>query len=271
MPETLAPADLDLAHQAAQRVVEIHRRLADFLRAGLSLAEVDAFVGRQLEDLKCKSCFLGYRQGRLPAFPSFACLCVNECIVHGTAGYRREPLARGDLFSIDIGVKHRGWIGDAAWTYAIGERDDLAARLMACGKESIRRGIERLRPGERLIEFARAVQGHVEGECGFHCVRGLGGHGYGRKLHMPPYVANNAPTYPGEWPDANVRLEPGALLAIEPMIAVGTGDIMQRPREWPLYTADGSLSVHFEHDVYVGEKGPQVLTEGMEDLPEIVG
>jgi methionyl aminopeptidase len=173
--------------------------------------------------------------------------------------------------SIDIGVKFRGWIGDAAWTYAIEEAGDEQRRLISCGKTSILRGIERLQPGAPLIEFARAVQGHVEGECGFHCVRGLGGHGYGRRLHEPPYVANNAPTYPGEWPDANTELRAGTLLAIEPMIAVGTGDIVQNPREWPLYTADGSLSVHFEHDVYVGEKGPQVLTEGLDDLPEVVG
>lgn len=271
MSRLLPPADLDLAHQAAQNVVDIHRSLAEFLKRGQTLAEVDAFVARRLEELKCKSCFLGYKQGRSPAFPSHACLSLNECIVHGTAGYHTAPLKTGDVLSIDIGVRFRGWIGDAAWTYILGETDEQRTRLVRCGKESLRRGIEQLRPAFKYMDFARAVQTHVEVECGFHCVRGLGGHGYGRKLHAPPYVANHVPSYPGEWPDAFTSVEPGTLVAVEPMIAVGTPEVSQKPKEWPVFTADGSLSVHFEHDVYIDEEGPRVLTEGLDELPEVVG
>ncbi|MEC9373126.1 MAG: type I methionyl aminopeptidase [Planctomycetota bacterium] len=271
MVRPLSASDLDSAHAAAQRVVETHRALVEFLKVGQTLAEIDAFVGRTLEKLNCTSCFLGYKQGRSPAFPSYACLSLNECVVHGTAGYLTKPMEAGDVLSIDIGVKHHGWIGDAAWTYAFQTQNETAKRLMACGQESLRRGIEQLQPGRPFLEFAKAVQQHVEVECGFHCVRGLGGHGYGRKLHTPPYVANNVPSYPGEWPDAFTPCKPGMLLAIEPKVAVGTGEIRQRSREWPVFTADNSLSVHYEHDVYISESGPKVLTEGLDDLPAIVG
>lgn len=261
----------DLAYAAAQKVVETHRRLTDFVREGMTLAQVDAFVGETLKDLSCKSAFLGYRVPRSPVFPSHACLSLNECVVHGTAGYTSKPLAPGDLLSIDIGVSSNGWIGDAAWTYAIKERTELAERLMRSGLESIRRGIEQLRPGNQLIEWARAVQGCVEGEYGFHLTRGLGGHGYGRKLHGPPFVSNTMPSFPGEWPDAKVECQPGMLLAVEPMIAVGTGNTRSRPKDWPVFTADDSLSVHYEHDVLVTEEGPRVLTEGLDELPEVIG
>lgn len=267
----LPPADVDLAYTAAQKVVEVHRRLVEFLRVGQTLAHIDAFVARQLEELGCRSAFLGYRQGRTPAFPSHACLSPNACIVHGTAGLTTEPMKPGDVLKIDIGVVHRGWIGDAAWTYAFKERSDLAKRLMDCGKEALRRGVPTLRPGAPYRDFALAVQAHVEKECGFHCVRGLGGHGYGRKLHAPPYVANTVSVYRGEWPDEVTRAEPGTLIAVEPMIGAGTGDTVQAKNQWPVYTADGSLSVHYEHDIYVSETGPRVLTDGLDDLPDIVG
>jgi methionyl aminopeptidase len=237
----------------------------------VTLPEVDRFVAGTLAELRCKSCFLGYRVPKSPAFPSHACLSVNDCIVHGTAGYYVKPLATGDLLKIDIGVVFEGWIGDAAWTYSFGEPAPEAARLMACGKESLRRGIARLGPGVPYIEWARAVQGHVERECGFHLVRGLGGHGYGRKLHAPPFVSNTVPTYDGEWPDAYTPGRPGTLVALEPMVAVGTGRTVQKRNEWPIFTADGSLSVHYEHDVLIGEGGPVILTEGMEELKDIIG
>lgn len=267
----IKPADIDAAHTAAQKVVEIHRRLAEWLSRGLTLARIDAFVAEQLRDLGCKSCFLHYKVPKCPPFPSYACLSLNDCVVHGTAGMTTKPLETGDVLSIDIGVSFRGWIGDAAWTYVFGEMNEQQRRLTDCGKEALRRGAAELRPGRPYLDFAKAVQNHVEGECGYHCVRGLGGHGYGRKLHTPPFVANTAPTYPGEWPDAFTKIEPGTLVAVEPMIAVGTGQVVQNKGEWPIFTEDGSLSVHYEHDVYIGEDGPRVLTDGLEDLPDVVG
>lgn len=267
----ISGTDIDGAAAAAQRVVEVHQRLADSLKPGLTLGRVDTMVAEWLREMGAKSCFLGYKVPRSPAFPSHACLSVNECVVHGTAASLERPLEPGDVLSVDIGVLYRGWIGDAAWTYAIAGQSDEAKALMDCGRESIRRGVEQLAPGRPLIEWARAVQGYVEGECGFVLIRGLGGHGYGRSLHGPPFVSNVVPSFSGEWSDAQTTCEPGMLLAVEPMIAVSTGGTSQRPNRWPIYTDDGSLSVHYEHDVLVTEDGPRVLTAGLEDLPDVVG
>jgi methionyl aminopeptidase len=262
--------EADAARASAQKVVEIHRRISRWLRPGVTLPEVDRFVAATLEELHCRSCFLGYKIPKSPAFPSHACLSVNDCVVHGTAGYYLQPLRSGDLLKIDIGVTFEGWIGDAAWTYAFGEPSDEAKRLMAAGKESLRLGIQSLRPGGPYIDWARAVQSNIEQKWGFHLIRGLGGHGYGRKLHGPPFISNTVPTYTGEWPDAYSPAKPGTLVALEPMVAVGTGRTAQRKNEWPIFTADSSLSVHYEHDVLMTDSGPVILTAGMEDLKDLI-
>jgi methionyl aminopeptidase len=262
--------EAEAAYAAAQKVVEMHRRLVDFLAVGQTLGQIDGFVASTLEGMRCRSCFRGYRPGGMPPFPSHACLSVNSCIVHGTAGSYENPLAPGDVLKVDIGVSYRGWIGDAAWTYVFGEPTAEVRRLLDAGKTCLRLGIEQLRPGKTYKAWARAVQGHVEEACGLHLVRGLGGHGYGRKLHTPPFVSNVMPTYPGEWPDSDRPCEPGVLVAVEPMIAVGTPHTAQHPRSWPIYTADGSMSSHHEHDVLITEDGPRVLTEGLDELPDVI-
>ena len=116
-----AEQDIEGATVAATHVVEVHRRLVDMLRPGLTLAQIDEFVANTLVELDCVSAFLGYSVRGHPPFPSHACLSVNECVVHGTHDMTTNPLQPGDIISIDIGVKHHGWIGDAAWTYAICE------------------------------------------------------------------------------------------------------------------------------------------------------
>ncbi|MEO0630284.1 MAG: M24 family metallopeptidase, partial [Planctomycetota bacterium] len=242
--------EADAARAAAGCVVETHRRLAGFVKAGQTLAQIDTFVADTLEDLKCRSCFLGYRIPRTPPFPSHACLSVNDCVVHGTAGYTLKPLEPGDLISIDIGVWHQGWVGDAAWTYAIEHQTEEAAALMDAGERSIAEGVKELKPGAPLMNWAKAVHRVVEEEAGLHLTRGLGGHGYGRSLHGPPFVSN-LPLGPLEWPDGRTRCEPGMLVAVEPMLATGTGRTDGKDREWPVFTADGSLSVHYEHDVLI--------------------
>ncbi len=266
----LSAADVDGAYAAAQKVVETHRALTGYVRPGLRLAEIDQFVARTLDTLGCSSCFFGYRQSlRGPKFPSHACLSVNDCIVHGTAGSLTRPLVPGDLVKIDIGVTFRGWIGDAAWTYSLGQPSELVRRLMDAGRESLTDGIAQLRPGNRLLAWAQAVQTCVERKYEFHLIRGLGGHGYGRKLHDSPFVSNSVPAYHGEWPDSALACAPGMLLAVEPMIGIGTGrQRASNSPDWPVYTADGSLASHHEHDVLITDSGPRVLTEGLDELPD---
>src|SRR4051812_8950393 len=113
-PSRVLGADIEAAYAAAQRVVTTHRRLAEFLKVGQKLPEIDRFVAATLDDLGCQSCFWRYDRVRgLPPFPSYACLSVNACIVHGTAGYYDLPMRPGDILKIDVGVVYRGWVGDA--------------------------------------------------------------------------------------------------------------------------------------------------------------
>lgn len=272
-PPVIVTAEQDIAGAeiAAACVVQVHERLAEALRPGQTLAQIDAFVASTLQELHCKSAFLNYTVREHPPFPSHACLSVNECIVHGTHDMNSDPLEPGDVISIDIGVTHNGWIGDAAWTYAISEASDQVIALMRAGRESLRLGVEAMQAGRPLIDWARAVQKHAEGECGFGLVRGLGGHGYGRTLHGPPYISNVVPTFPGEWPEAFKAFKPGMLIAVEPMLALTTTEIRSSGRAWPIYSADDSLAVHYEADVRITPDGPHNLTAGLFDLPEIVG
>lgn len=267
------------AEAAAQVVVETHRRVAAFLRGGLTLPKIDEFIAQQLANQGARSCFLGYRPSRrMPAFPSHACLSVNDCVVHGTAASLGRPLRAGDVLKIDIGVWFDGWVGDAAWTYSIGTPDAITRRLMDCGKRALAQGVLELRPGNTYGHWARRVQGIVEVEEKFHLVRGLGGHGLidrGKPtLHGPPYVSNVTPSYAGEWPEGKQPCEPGTLIAVEPMIAIGTPALANKANDpasqWPEKTADGSMSVHYEHDVLITADGPRVLTHGLEDLPDVV-
>lgn len=262
--------DQQAAVEAAHCVVETHRRLSEWLRHGQTLGQIDRFVAETLEDLRCRSCFLGYKVPKTPPFPSHACLSVNECVVHGTAGYYLEPLKSGDVLKVDIGVTHKGWIGDAAWTYVFGEPSEEVQRLTECGKRSIQLGVEQLQPNRPMIKWARTLQDYVEDECGLYLIRGLGGHGYGRRLHEKPFISNTVPTFRGEWPEAHDVFRPGMLLAVEPMIAIGTSRVVQEPGGWPMYTADGSIAVHYEHDVMITPHGPVVLTAGLEELETII-
>ena len=267
----ITDAQVEQAAQAARCVVQTHEAIVGFLRLGQTLAEIDRFVSETLDKLGCKSCFKGYRAGRHPPFPAHACLSVNETVVHGHPGSYQEPMRHGDVLKVDIGVSKHGWIGDAAYTYSFGEPDDTTRKLMDCGKEALRRGIEAMQPGAPLVDWARAIQPYVEKDCGFHMVRGLGGHGYGRSLHAPPFVSNTVPTVAAlEWREANDLFAPGMLLAVEPMIAVGTGKIRQEGNAWPLKIADGSQSVHYEADVLITADGPRNLTAGLEQLPDVV-
>lgn len=266
----LSKADEAAAWDAAQCVVEAHRRLYDWLRIGQTLADVDRFVARTLEALNCTSCFLGYKLPQLPPFPSHACLSLNSCVVHGTADSSPAPLKPGDVLKVDIGVFHRGWVGDAARTYVFGELTPELQRLTDCGKEALRRGITKLKPGSPLVDWARTVQNYVEREKKYFLVAGLGGHGYGRKLHTDPYMSNVVPLKKQDWPHAYMCLRAGMLLAVEPMIAAGTGRTVQGEHEWPVYSADGSQSVHYEHDVLITGKGPRILTEGLDEVPDLI-
>ena len=265
---SLSPADAQLAYEAAQKVVQTHLRLAEFLRPGQTMAQIDTFVASTLDSLGCKSCFLHYRPRghRGPAFPSHACLSVNDCVVHGTAAYPK-PLGPGDIVKIDIGVWYKGFIGDAGWTYFVSPISPVAAQLLEAGKLSLSEGVKELTPQKTWSAWAERVHEIVVKRNGFHLTQGLGGHGIGRSLHAGPFISNS-PQSVYEWSDGAKHPVPGTLVAVEPMLAIGTGEIRYPggSHSWPVHSADGSLTAHYEHDILITEGDPVILTDGLQNV-----
>jgi methionyl aminopeptidase len=177
---------------------------------------------------------------------------VNEEIVHGIpSGGRR--LREGDIVGLDFGAVVDGFYGDAAVTVGVGTISHAARRLLEVTRESLARAIRAAQPGGRVGDIGAAVQQYVETE-GFSVVRDFVGHGIGRELHEPPHVPNYGS------PGAGDMLLPGMVIAIEPMVNAGAPDTTLLGDGWTAVTSDGGLSAHFEHTVFIGEAGPEVLT-----------
>ena len=219
------------------------------VRPGATTAELDRFV----DD------FVRSRDGAVPAFkglygfPGSACISINEQVVHGIPSER--TLREGDIVSIDVGVKRRGWCADSACTFPVGEVGEEAARLMAVTYRALGAAVRAARTGGHVGDIGAAVVEAVR-PTGHAIIRDLVGHGIGRAIHEEPQVSNIGRAGFG------VRLRAGMVLAIEPMLAVGTDEIRTLDDGWTVTTLDGSLSAHFEHTVAVTEEGPAILTGG---------
>jgi methionyl aminopeptidase len=216
-------------------------------RAGVTTHDVDDAVEKFIRSQGGVPSFKGYR-----GFPGSICASNNDMVVHGIPG--PEKLEKGDLLSVDIGVTLNGWVSDAAITFPIGgESTALADSLMDVTKQSLFDAVEACRPGNHLGDVSYAVQKRVE-DAGFSIIKELIGHGVGRQMHEEPQVPNY-----GE-PGTGPTLKPGMVLAIEPMVNAGGPEITMGDDNWSVYSADGSLTAHFEFTVAVTENGPRVLT-----------
>ncbi len=233
-------------------VAEILQRIGELIKPGVTTGELDQVADKMLRAAKAKPAFKGYRMRNNKPYPACICSSVNEEVVHGIPGPR--VLKEGDIVGVDVGSIYKGFVGDAAITYAVGEVDAEAARLMGVTRESLYKAIERCVHGNRLLDVSSAVQDHVEPN-GFSVVREFVGHGVGRSMHEPPQIPNYKTS---GW---NPRLEVGMTLALEPMVNQGTWRVKLLDDEWTAVTADGKLSAHFEHSVAITENGPLVLSE----------
>ncbi|MFD0353166.1 type I methionyl aminopeptidase [Streptomyces sp. NPDC127110] len=222
-------------------------------RVGVSLLELDAAARAVLREAGATSPFLGYRPHFAPVpFPAVVCASVNDAIVHGIPdGYR---LRDGDLVSIDCGAKLRGWVGDAAVSFTVGRPRPEDLRLVETAERALAAGIAAAVPGNRIGDIAHAI-GTVCRSAGYGIPEGFGGHGVGRTMHEDPGVPNEGP------PGRGMKLRPGMVIAIEPMlIAGGTDDYVCDPDGWTLRTTDGSRAAHAEHTVAITAGGPRILT-----------
>ena len=240
-------SELATMREANLIVARVLEALGNLIEPGVTTARIDQTAEELIHQAGGKPSFKGYR-----GFPASVCVSVNEEIVHGIPGPRR--LHEGDIVSVDVGVHYQGFHGDSAFTFAVGNVSEKVRRLMKVTRESLYKGIEQVRVGNRVSDISAAVQRHVE-TAGFSVVREFVGHGIGRALHEDPQVPNFG--RPGRGP----RLRPGMVLAIEPMVnAEGPGSKVLSDR-WTAVTVDGGYSAHFEHSVAVTENGPWVLSE----------
>jgi methionyl aminopeptidase len=218
------------------------------VQPGISTGELDRFAESRCKDLGVKPAFKGYH-----GFPACVCISVNDEVVHGIPSKKRV-LQAGDIVGMDFGVIYDGWFGDSARTVPVGNVSKEALDLMARTEESLRRGIDQARAGNRIFDIGHAIQNYVEG-FGYGVVREFVGHGIGRALHEEPQVPNFGPRGKG------LALKEGMVLAIEPMINAGSHEVRVLSDGWTAVTADRSLSAHFEHTVAITPEGPRVLTE----------
>ena len=227
---------------------------------GVTLRELDAVADDEIRSRGAVPSFLDYlpgvgyvpRSSRRNSFPATICASVNDEIVHGIPGDRR--LVSGDVVSIDCGAILDGWHGDAAVTLPVGKVSDEAARLLEACEGSLWAGIAAMQVDNRLRDIGAAVEDHVLGAGDYGIVAEYGGHGIGTEMHQDPHVLNYRTRMRGP------KLVPGLVLAIEPMINIGSAETVLLDDGWTVATADGSLSAHFEHTVAVTADGPWVLT-----------
>ncbi|MGB9791927.1 MAG: type I methionyl aminopeptidase [Thermacetogeniaceae bacterium] len=238
--------EIEYMRQAGRITALALQELSRKIRPGVTTAELNRYAEEFIEKAGAKPAFLGYH-----GFPASICTSVNNEVVHGIPGLRR--LENGDIISIDMGAIYRGYYGDAAATFPVGEISEEAKRLLEVTEKALYEGISKAVAGNRVGDISAAVQSYVERH-GFHVVRDYVGHGIGRNMHEEPQVPNFGK--PGVGP----RLQPGMVLAIEPMVNVGTHEVVVMPDGWTVVTKDGSLSAHFEHTVLITEGEPEILT-----------
>jgi methionyl aminopeptidase len=237
-------------------VWEAHQAAARLVRPGVATQEIDRAVADVFGRHNAVPLFLGY-PGKVP-FPAATCISRNHEIVHGIPG--TQELQEGDIVSIDTGCSVDGWCGDAAITHPVGTVSAAAAKLLLVTRGVLDLAIEQIRVQKRWSQVAQQMQAFVERH-GFSVVQALVGHGIGRKMHEAPVVPNFYQAHNGP---EDFDLRPGTVIAIEPMINVGSKDIRLLGDHWTIVTADGSLSAHFEHTVAITEDGPRRLTAAPE-------
>lgn len=239
--------EIMIMQEANQIVAETLCMLHDVVEPGITTLELDLLAEDLCRKRNAVPAFKGYR-----GFPCSLCVSVNEEVVHGIPS-RKRKLKKGDIISVDFGVKHKGYYGDSAVTIPVGKIDSEKQRLLDVTRESLDRAIVQAVPGNRIADISKAVQSYVESE-GFSIVRQFVGHGIGTSLHEGPEIPN---FHQGE---RSPKLITGMVLAIEPMVNVGTYKVKVLRDGWTVITADKKPSAHFEHSVAITEDGPLVLS-----------
>jgi methionyl aminopeptidase len=223
--------------------------LAKAIKPGISSLQLDTLAEQFIRDNAATPSFKGYGN---PAFPFACCMSVNDAVVHGFP--TKNELKEGDIVSVDVGVFKNGFHGDSAYTFAVGEISDEVKKLMTDTKASLYKGIEKAVHGNRVGDIAYAIQNYTERERGYGVVRELVGHGLGRHLHEDPQVPNYGKRGTG------AKLKEGMVIAIEPMINLGTKNVYHDADGWTIRTEDGKPAAHYEHTISVQRGKADILS-----------
>lgn len=241
------PREIEIMREAGKIVALTHQELQKHITPGISTKELDAIAEKFILKADALPSFKGYN-----GFRGSICASVNEELVHGIPGDR--ILRDGDIISIDIGAKYNGYHGDSAWTYAVGTISEENQKLLKVTEESLFKGLEQAKPGERLSNISHAIQSFVESH-NFSIVREYVGHGVGQDLHEDPQIPHYGP------PNKGPRLKPGMVLAIEPMVNAGSRYVKTLADNWTVVTVDGKTCAHFEHTIAITDNGYEILTK----------
>ena len=241
-------AQLAAMREAGKITGEALLTAGEHVRPGVTTKHLDDIVRHAIEKHGATPSFLGYG-----GFPASACISVNDEVIHGIPSADRV-LQEGDIVKIDVGAFYKGYHGDSANTFPVGEISPEAKRLIEATKQSFFAGVENAVAGKRLGDIGAAVEGYVKG-FGYSVVREFVGHGVGRELHEDPNVPNYGT------PGRGLRLLPGMTIAIEPMVCAGSAQVRILPNRWTVVTVDRSLAAHYEHTVALTPDGPLLLTK----------
>lgn len=254
MAKIKSVGDIEKLRIAGKYLGEVLDILEQAVVPGVTLKELDAIAEREIRVRNATPAFLGYQpQGAYRPFPSTLCVAVNDVVVHGMATETEYTLQEGDIIGIDTGLWYENLAVDSGRTVAVGEIDDTASKLLETTKGALLEGIAAVKAGATTGDIGNAIENFVKGS-GFSIVEELAGHGVGHMIHEPPSIPNFGRK------GAGVKLAPGMVLAIEPMLNEGSRHVVFLPDGYTVRTKDGKRSAHFEHTVVVTDEGAEILT-----------
>jgi methionyl aminopeptidase len=240
-------AEIELMRESSLLVSEALAVVAGLIKPGITTLYLDGIADQFIRDNKASASFKGYS-----GFPFACCISVNDAVVHGFP--TKNELKEGDVVSVDVGVYKNGFHGDSAYTFALGNVGEDIQQLLRVTKESLYKGIEKATHGNRVGDIAFAIQDYTEKKHGYGVVRDLVGHGLGRELHEEPQVPNFGKRGTG------AKLREGMVIAIEPMINMGTKDVYHDKDGWTIRTVDGKPAAHYEHDICIQKGKADILS-----------
>lgn len=249
------PEEIEKLREGGKRLAHLIADVSELARPGVSALELDLFIQDKIKELGDEPAFLGYKPaGHRTAYPAALIVSVNSEVVHGIPT-ATKILKEGDVVSLDLGIKHAGLFTDHAVTVAIGEVSKDKKKLIETTREALYVGLEAIVPGARVGDIGHAVESFAKKAGKYGIVKALAGHGVGRAIHEDPYIPNYGKKGTGE------KLVPGMVIAVEPMLTLGTDEVIEGRDGYTMKTEDGSCAAHFEHTILVTETGYEILTE----------